>query len=299
MQLLSTTQLCTSQHNDINKLLPFGSLQLERSEESKKHLMDQLGASNHGAELQDCRISYQAANADGSQTVITGMDAGLYKAAAEGKIDDLKKIEEHEFQVQLTPNHNTILHIAAQFGKLDCVQRILTLPSCSSLLQRPNLKGETPLHLAAREGHLEIVEDLIRTAKSLPVDIETGIGAEKVILRTKNKRKDTALHEAVRYGHSRVQNLGRDRYDSAESYPPRPWPVPDRYPSWSRNCGEDQMRGSKPTKMKNKSCILELSARSKKHACLFGSPKFSPEMELSDMRSRVAGLRHRCYHRRS
>ena len=207
MQLLSTTQLCTSQHNDINKLLPFGSLQLERSEESKKHLMDQLGASNHGAELQDCRISYQAANADGSQTVITGMDAGLYKAAAEGKIDDLKKIDEHEFQVQLTPNHNTILHIAVQFGKLDCVQRILTLPSCSSLLQRPNLKGETPLHLAAREGHLEIVEDLIRTAKSLPVDIETGIGAEKVILRTKNKRKDTALHEAVRYGHSNVVKL--------------------------------------------------------------------------------------------
>uniref|UniRef100_F6GWI0 Ankyrin repeat-containing protein n=1 Tax=Vitis vinifera TaxID=29760 RepID=F6GWI0_VITVI len=90
--------------------------------------MDQLGASNHGAELQDCRISNQAANADGRQTVITGMDAGLYKAAAEGKIDDLKKISEHEFQVQLTPNHNTILHIAAQFGKLDCVQWILTLP---------------------------------------------------------------------------------------------------------------------------------------------------------------------------
>ncbi|CBI17211.3 unnamed protein product, partial [Vitis vinifera] len=136
--------------------------------------MDQLGASNHGAELQDCRISNQAANADGRQTVITGMDAGLYKAAAEGKIDDLKKISEHEFQVQLTPNHNTILHIAAQF---------------------------------AREGHLKVVEALIRTAKSLPVDIETGIGAEKVILRTKNKRKDTALHEAVRYGHSDVVKL--------------------------------------------------------------------------------------------
>ena len=99
-----------------------------------------------------------------------------------------------------------------------------------------------------------------------------------------------------------VQNFGQDWYDLAESYPLRPWPVPDRYPSWSRNCEEDQMRGSKPTKMKNtelEPCILESPARSKKHACLFGSPKFSPEMELSDMRSRVAGLRHRCYHRRS
>ncbi|RVW49352.1 putative LRR receptor-like serine/threonine-protein kinase MEE39 [Vitis vinifera] len=99
-----------------------------------------------------------------------------------------------------------------------------------------------------------------------------------------------------------VQNLGRDQYDSTESYPPRPWPVPNRYPSWSRNCGEDQMRGSKPTKVKNtelEPCILESPVRSKKHACLFGSPKFLPEMELSDMRSRVAGPRHRRYHRRS
>ena len=100
----------------------------------------------------------------------------------------------------------------------------------------------------------------------------------------------------------RIQKIDRVQYDSAESYPPQPWPVPDRYPSWSRNCGENQMRGSKPMKMKNtelEPCILESSARLKKHACLFGLPKFPLEMELSDMRSRVAGLRHRCYHRQS
>ena len=52
----------------------------------------------------------------------------------------------------------------------------------------------------------------------------------------------------------------------------------------------EKMRGSKPTKMKNtdyrelKPCILESPVRSKKHVCLFGSPKFPSEMELSDMR---------------
>ena len=51
------------------------------------------------------------------------------------------------------------------------------------------------------------------------------------------------------------------------------------------------MRGSKPMKMKNtdyrelEPSILEL-ARSKKHACLFRSLKFLPEMELSDMKRR-------------
>ncbi|KAL6338722.1 hypothetical protein AAG906_023871 [Vitis piasezkii] len=38
----------------------------------------------------------------------------------------------------------------------------------------------------------------------------------------------------------------------------------------------EKMRGSKPTKMKIQ----------RKHACLFGSPKFPSEMELSDMRRR-------------
>ena len=54
----------------------------------------------------------------------------------------------------------------------------------------------------------------------------------------------------------------------------------------------EKMRGSKPTKMKNidyrelEPCIWESPARSKKHACLFGSPKLPSEMELSDMRRR-------------
>ncbi|RVX23464.1 Retrovirus-related Pol polyprotein from transposon RE1 [Vitis vinifera] len=51
----------------------------------------------------------------------------------------------------------------------------------------------------------------------------------------------------------------------------------------------EKMRGSKPTKMKYRElepCILESPVRSKKHACLFGSPKFPLEMELSDMRRR-------------
>ena len=34
------------------------------------------------------------------------------------------------------------------------------------------------------------------------------------------------------------------------------------------------------------SCILESPMRSKKYACLFGSPKFPPKMELSDMTRR-------------
>ncbi|XP_034686669.1 arf-GAP with ANK repeat and PH domain-containing protein cnt-1-like [Vitis riparia] len=97
-----------------------------------------------------------AHDGDGSQTDIPVMDDSVYKAAAKGDIEVLKTIPESEFHAQLTPKHNTILHIASEFGQTECVKWILTLPACSSLLRCPNLNRDTPLHLAAREGHLKM-----------------------------------------------------------------------------------------------------------------------------------------------
>ena len=131
----------------------------------------------------------------------------MYEAAAKGDIEALKKIPESEFHAQLSPKHNTILHIASEFGKIECVNWILDLPSSSFLLQRPNLNEDTPLHLAARQGHLEVVEALINAAREPTLDIETGPGPHKVMLRMENKGKDTALHEAVRYWHYGVMEL--------------------------------------------------------------------------------------------
>ena len=92
--------------------------------------------------------------------------------------------------VQLTPKKNTLLHVAAQFGQADCVKWILQLHSPSSLLQRTNEKGDTPLylaanekrdnplHLAAREGHLTVVKNLIDAAKKFGEgDAEIGAAA--------------------------------------------------------------------------------------------------------------------------
>ncbi|KAJ9701417.1 hypothetical protein PVL29_006669 [Vitis rotundifolia] len=168
--------------------------------ESHTLYLEQVAAQD-GSQTQ---ISNQAADADGSQTPITCMDAALYEAAAYGRIDVLEQMSEDHFVVQLTPNKNTVLHIAAQFGQLDCVQYILGLNSSSSLLLKPNLKGDTPLHLAAREGHLTVVTALIDAAKRLHQEIESGIGGDKAIMRMTNEEENTALHEAVRYHHSEV-----------------------------------------------------------------------------------------------
>ena len=172
--------------------------------------MDHPAASNHGEELQNhnsddspTQISNQAANGDDSTS--TDMDADVYKAAAMGDMAFLvEKIS--EFQVQLSPKHNTILHIASEFGQAYCVYLMLRFTLCSSLLQVPNLKGDTPLHLAAREGHKDVVKVLLEAARKLHT--ETGVGVDREMLLTMtNKGKNTALHEAVRFNHSNVVKL--------------------------------------------------------------------------------------------
>ncbi|KAJ9701368.1 hypothetical protein PVL29_006635 [Vitis rotundifolia] len=151
-------------------------------------------------------MSNQVAAEDGTGTEFKLMDVSFYRAAAESNINILKHILEQDGPVvQLTHKKNTVLHIAAQFGQLDCVNLILQFPSFSSLLLLPNLKGDTPLHLAAREGHWVVTQTLIQAAKALPSGSE--IGADKMMLRMTNNENDTALHEAVRYNHPDVVKL--------------------------------------------------------------------------------------------
>ncbi|KAH7843185.1 hypothetical protein Vadar_013648 [Vaccinium darrowii] len=124
----------------------------------------------------------------------------LYKAAMEGRIEILNEYID-EFECQLTGTKNTVLHVAVQFSQLDCVKKILEVcPSlfffCPSLLHRGNCKRETPLHMAARVGALDVVEALINHSKEVE---STGQRAQ--LLWATNLDEDTALHIAVRNGH--------------------------------------------------------------------------------------------------
>ncbi|CAL5413466.1 unnamed protein product [Camellia sinensis] len=103
-------------------------------------------------------------------------------------------------------NDDDVLHLMQYINdqqQLECnslqmkTQSSMSQPN--SLLRCLNVDGETPLHIAAREGHLDIVKALIECANRLDhEEVESGGGAAKEMLRAQNKDNDTALHMAVR-----------------------------------------------------------------------------------------------------
>ncbi|KAK3008594.1 hypothetical protein RJ639_014713 [Escallonia herrerae] len=129
------------------------------------------------------------------------MDLSLYWAATEGKVDIILQ-ERTKLEHQLTPNKNTVLHIAAMFGNTECANEVLR--HSPSLLCRVNIQGDTPLHIAARKGCSDIVQAMVKCTTRLE---QKRVGAGKEVLRMPNKENDTPLHEAVRNGHFDVVKL--------------------------------------------------------------------------------------------
>ncbi|GMY32624.1 protein ACCELERATED CELL DEATH 6-like [Fagus crenata] len=79
---------------------------------------------------------------------------------------------------------------------------------CPSLLRQANAKGETPLHIASRYGHVSTVKVLIEHEESPQKDLESGVTTMvKEMLKMTNKEKHTALHEAARNNHLAVVKL--------------------------------------------------------------------------------------------
>ncbi|KAB1226949.1 hypothetical protein CJ030_MR1G022251 [Morella rubra] len=137
----------------------------------------------------------------------SSMTRVLYNAAVAGEINAFKNIEKPLYHL-FTVTKNTVLHIyiTAIDGESKMVFIKEILDECPSLLWQTNSKNETPLHLAARYGHIEIVSFLIECAKNLYQDPESGEAAREMLWIT-TQEKDTALHEALSNSHLEVATL--------------------------------------------------------------------------------------------
>uniref|UniRef100_A0A6N2M9B7 PGG domain-containing protein n=1 Tax=Salix viminalis TaxID=40686 RepID=A0A6N2M9B7_SALVM len=147
-------------------------------------------------------VLYEAAGAG-------NIDPVLYKAAGAGDIGPFEN-DQTCLDRLLTPDESTILHVYLRNQRrepesTDFVDRILE--RCPPLLLQANKKGETPLHLAAKYGHSNVVKVLVNRAKALPADPESGVTAAKMMLRMTNGEGDTALHEAARNARGHVVEI--------------------------------------------------------------------------------------------
>ncbi|KAJ6376515.1 hypothetical protein OIU76_025630 [Salix suchowensis] len=136
------------------------------------------------------------------------MDSRLFRVAKSGNVFVLRQLlnENPRLLAKLTPQGNTPLHIAVQFGHKGVVVEIYK--RCGSLLTRLNSSGDSPLHVAARWGHLSIVDFLVREVLSAErISAENGETGKFDMLRQGNKVNNTVLHEAVRSGNRSVVQL--------------------------------------------------------------------------------------------
>ncbi|XXG69271.1 hypothetical protein AAC387_Pa06g2184 [Persea americana] len=133
------------------------------------------------------------------------MDPKLYKAAMEGNLDVLLSIVEANEPLEpyltlcLTPQKNTPLHIAVEYGHQNIVEKVIQL--CSSLISQPNSKGDTPLHMAARASHLDLTK-LLTPALNL-TEGNLVHQAAGVALRMRNLEGNNPIHEVLKKSHGK------------------------------------------------------------------------------------------------
>ncbi|KAK3118746.1 hypothetical protein QOZ80_9BG0706330 [Eleusine coracana subsp. coracana] len=108
---------------------------------------------------------------------------------------------------EVTADGSTLLHIAAGQGHVNLIAKLCHRDS--GLLSWVNSALDTPLHSAAKAGHAEAIETIVRLALDyVEEDLLRGF------IGGKNRAGDTALHVAARHGHGAavemLMNLGSE-----------------------------------------------------------------------------------------
>ncbi|XP_059609731.1 ankyrin repeat and sterile alpha motif domain-containing protein 1B-like [Phlebotomus argentipes] len=174
-------------------------------------------AGHHG--IVKLLLGHNARPAD-ANLLTTDLDSPLHCAAQHGHTGALTTLLAYGADPTCTnARGETAFDLAAQYGRLQAVQMLIrTHPNLLAPYQSAERHNQTPLHLAARNGHTRVVEMLL--AAGMDVNVVTAAGSP--------------LHEAALCGKDAVVRLlltsgadlkvtdtsGRTPVDLLEQFPP-------------------------------------------------------------------------------
>ncbi|XP_065151103.1 transient receptor potential cation channel subfamily A member 1b [Paramisgurnus dabryanus] len=130
---------------------------------------------------------------------------------------------------QKSREKKSALHFAAEYGRINTCQRLLETLTDSKMLNEADDKGLTPLHLASKGGHAQVVDLLLRrgalfqsdykgwsclhhaAAEGYTQTMKILLAANLKLVDMTNEEGDTALHVAAKAGHVGAVKMLLDR----------------------------------------------------------------------------------------
>jgi ankyrin repeat protein len=161
--------------------------EIESSSSEAIEALEKSMATNNTDPVHSSRFSLSQSSSTNSlsgEHNFVPIEPDLYKFLVNGTKDEILGLSTNLEDFKSLEERNSVLHIAASAGQSDLISDIL--PQCKELIKWKNIKGDLPLHSAAKSGQFNALKALI-----------TWDGFSKEILGWANKKGDTVLHIAL------------------------------------------------------------------------------------------------------
>uniref|UniRef100_A0A7C9ENL1 PGG domain-containing protein n=1 Tax=Opuntia streptacantha TaxID=393608 RepID=A0A7C9ENL1_OPUST len=168
---------------------------------SRSPAIDQIGSSSSPASVETSPSITTLMNASHYKMLLTGNQAALEEAISGLELSNL----------EAESDRSSVLHVAAMAGQVGLIVFIVTRfnegenhHGGQHLLLRPNIRGDLPIHVAARAGKILAVEKLIECAVSSSFYQRNSTANANLVgdlchqmLKAQNNNGNTALHIAL------------------------------------------------------------------------------------------------------
>ncbi|XP_076445095.1 uncharacterized protein LOC143283004 [Babylonia areolata] len=123
----------------------------------------------------------------------------LLLAARNGHVETVGSLLKNKADgTAVDKNDRTVVYLAAAKNRLEVLKKLLSDTQLKTLINTRDRYGNSPLHIAVRRGHLDIVKELLKRGAAI---------------NSKNEEKQTPLHLAAKLGRTNIvrEIVGREK----------------------------------------------------------------------------------------